>query len=346
MKFAHNEDLALLVEGTRAVLEAENSAARLRDETQSGLELWPQLAELGLLGVAMESGLRLAEVTALMEEAGRVALPEPLSDTAAVVVPALATLGEADRAAAVCRGDLRVAIAHPLNPHSNFAQGADALLVFEEQAVSWCEAFAATPEPGIDPWRRLATVTPGEQQQMLTGAQAARLTRWAAASGAVAAAAELCGLADTMIRMATEYAGTREQFGQPIGSFQAVKHLLANARIKLEFARPVVHRAGFALEEDGPARELAVAHAKLAATDAAIFAAEQAIQVFGGMGYTYEADLHFFMKRAWALAGCWGDREHHLTVLERAVVEGGVEVGPAASFFENTDFANTDFKRS
>ena len=87
-----------------------------------------------------------------------------------------------------------------------------------------------------------------------------------------------------------------------------------------------------ALSQPGTRRDLCVSHAKLAASDAATFAAEQAIQVFGGMGYTFEVDLHFFMKRAWALSGQWGDRSHHMARVEAAIIGGGCEIGPGPTF--------------
>ena len=90
-----------------------------------------------------------------------------------------------------------------------------------------------------------------------------------------------------MIDMATEYAKERQQFGKVIGSYQAVKHHLATAFVGLEFARPAVYRASSDLASANPKTSLSIAHAKIAATDAAIKAAEVAIQVYGGMGYTF-----------------------------------------------------------
>ena len=129
--------------------------------------------------------------------------------------------------------------------------------------------------------------------------------------GALMAAAQLVGLAEAMLDQAVDYAKLREQFGQPIGAFQAVKHKLADVAVALEFGRPVVWRAAQALDDRLASAPVHVSHAKYAATDAAYLAAESAIQVHGAMGYTYEVDLHFWMKRSWALAGAWGDRSFH-----------------------------------
>ena len=149
---------------------------------------------------------------------------------------------------------------------------------------------------------------------------------------ALMAAAQMLGAADRMLALATDYAKIRQQFGQPIGAFQAVKHILASTCVRVEFAKPVLLRAAFALERTQPAASTHVSHAKLAATDAAMLAAETAIQVHGAMGYTYEVDLHFWMKRVWALAGAWGDRNFHQRRLEATVLGGRLPLGPGETF--------------
>ena len=117
--------------------------------------------------------------------------------------------------------------------------------------------------------------------------------------------------------MAAEYAKERRQFGQPIGSFQAVKHLLAGAQVRLEFARPVVYAAAWALDEAEPTWWRAASAAKASASDAATEAARVSLQVHGAIGYTWECDLHLFLKRAWALAEAWGSAaDHRARVLE------------------------------
>jgi alkylation response protein AidB-like acyl-CoA dehydrogenase len=114
-----------------------------------------------------------------------------------------------------------------------------------------------------------------------------------------------------MIKMAADYARERQQFGKPIGSFQAVKHLLADARVKLEFARPATYRAAWSLATSQPTVSHDASMAKAMASDAADRAARVALQVHGAIGYTWECDLHFFMKRTWALSRAWGDASTH-----------------------------------
>jgi alkylation response protein AidB-like acyl-CoA dehydrogenase len=131
---------------------------------------------------------------------------------------------------------------------------------------------------------------------------------------ALGAAAQLVGLGQRMLDMTVDYAKQREQFGVPIGSFQAVKHHLADALKDVAFARPAVLRAAASLEP----RDISMA--KAMASDAASGSARHALQCHGAIGYTVEHDLHRFLKRTWILARSHGDaawhRERIATILE------------------------------
>ena len=342
MDFALSQDTLLLCEGAREFFDGENGVQRLRQaEGSSGFELWPQVGELGLLGIAAPAefgglGLGALDAALIAEQAGRAALPEPLSETMGLVVPLLVRMGQSELARALLRGESKLAIASPLNPYVNRVDQLDHVLLVTPGriALALAESCAGTENASVDPWRLLSRVNLSTSGDVLAkGQEAEEACNWANARGALLASAELCGLAARMLDMATEYAKTREQFGSAIGSFQAVKHLLANVRIRLEFARPVVYRAAASVDaEHSLVRDRAVSHAKVAATDAACLAAENAIQVFGGMGYTFEADLHLFMKRSWALSGTWGDREYHLNRLDAAVFAEDATIGPGTSY--------------
>jgi alkylation response protein AidB-like acyl-CoA dehydrogenase len=143
------------------------------------------------------------------------------------------------------------------------------------------------------------------------GVAADAIVQLMADRAAAGSAALLIGLADRMITMAADYARERQQFGKPIGSFQAVKHLLADARVKLEFARPATYRAAWSLATSQPTVSHDASMAKAMASDAADRAARVALQVHGAIGYTWECDLHYFMKRTWALSRAWGDAPTH-----------------------------------
>lgn len=123
--------------------------------------------------------------------------------------------------------------------------------------------------------------------------------------------AQLIGLGRRMLDMTVPYVTDRHQFGVPVGSFQAVKHHLADARLALEFAAPAVWRAAWSLSQRGDTAERDVSMAKAMAGDAAHLVGRKALQCHGGIGYTVEYDLHLFLKRTWALEQLWGDTAWH-----------------------------------
>jgi alkylation response protein AidB-like acyl-CoA dehydrogenase len=182
-------------------------------------------------------------------------------------------------------------------------------------------ACTVQPTPTLDTARDLATVHwPLAADTLLAyGVAAEAIVQLMADRAAAASAAVLIGLADRMITMAADYAKERQQFGRAIGSFQAVKHLLANARVKLEFARPATYRAALSLATAQPSVSHDASMAKAMASDAADLAARVALQVHGAIGYTWECDLHFFMKRTWALSKAWGDAPTHRRLVLAAV---------------------------
>jgi alkylation response protein AidB-like acyl-CoA dehydrogenase len=150
--------------------------------------------------------------------------------------------------------------------------------------------------------------------------------------GALCVSAQLLGLAQRMLDLTVDYAAQRKQFGKPIGSFQAVKHQLADIVTKIEFAKPVLYRAANALAQSEGQRSVRISHAKIASADAGWFAARKAIQIHGAMGYTWEVDLQMFMKRAWVLDAAWGDRAFHKQRLADGLMRDDTLMGPGATF--------------
>jgi len=296
---------------------------------------WATLAELGVVGLSVPEahgglGLGLLDLVLLLEEAGRVALPEPLVATSALATPLLADLEGAEPGGAarvrswleqIADGSITAAVGPPGSPGPVAgAVGADLLVLTTPGPEGGPEihlvnagAAEVTPIASLDPTRRLGAVTwePTAGTRAASGSRAAATILATADRAAVATAAELLGVTDRMITMAADYAKERRQFGQPIGAFQAVKHLLAGARVKLEFARPVVYGAAWALDEGTPAASRAGSTAKACASDAAVEAARVSLQVHGAIGYTWECDLHLFLKRAWALSEAWGSAAEH-----------------------------------
>jgi alkylation response protein AidB-like acyl-CoA dehydrogenase len=136
---------------------------------------------------------------------------------------------------------------------------------------------------------------------------------------ALGTAAQLVGLSRRMLDLTVAYVIERRQFGVPIGSFQAVKHHLADARLQLEFAAPAVYRAAWSLATNDPNAARDVSMAKALASDCAHLVGRKALQCHGGIGYTVEYDLHLFLKRAWALEKLWGDAAWHRDRVGRAL---------------------------
>jgi alkylation response protein AidB-like acyl-CoA dehydrogenase len=129
--------------------------------------------------------------------------------------------------------------------------------------------------------------------------------------------------------MGVLYATQRKQFGVAIGTFQAVKHRLANAKVKVEYARSVVYRAAHSVATGAATRPVDVSMAKIAAGEAALFASKESLQVHGAIGYTYEQDLHVWMKRAWSLDLAFGTGAWHRKRVADAVIDGAL---PAECF--------------
>ncbi len=286
MEFRFTQDQQDLIDAAKAVFDGENTVERMRTMAagETVADLWPQFAELGLIGVmASEDSGGLAQPLVVMagiaEAAGYAGLPEPLVEVAGISVPV---------------SNSESTIPNRLRPYASGAEG--------ERLQS------------IDPLRTLSKSKLDLPENPMA--------EW---HGAVLTAAQLIGLSQRMVDMSVDYAKDRHQFGKPIGAFQAIKHHLATVYTQIEFTRPMVHLAAI---KGG----VAVHNAKIAAIDTAMLAAETAIQVHGGMGYTYEVDLHLFMKRAWALCGEWGDRSYHMKKLEELVLNGDTPLGPGATF--------------
>ena len=328
MDFSFTEDQLLLRDGLREVLAGECPASVLRQAWAHGpVEgLWRSLAENGLVGASVSEafgglGFTPIDWVLLFEEVGRAAVPEPVLDTTAVVVPVLEDLGSAELKAqwlpAIAAGEVKCAVAMGTDPVP-YAAEADAVLVLEAKRVLWLErgGFTTSEQAAVDGGRRPATLAFDDAAgiELAAGLDAVRAGDLARRLGALASSAELIGLASHLMDESVAYVKRREQFGRPIGSFQAIKHLLANALVDLEFARPMVYRAAWSLssvDTDPLLAEVAVSSAKSLSTDAAQQVARAALQCHGAMGYSYECDLHLWLKRVWARAVDWGDARHH-----------------------------------
>ena len=345
MDFTFSEDQLLLQQSVRDFLRKEVSPALIRElwASESGRSdaLWAQLTGLGLVGLtvpAAHGGLGMNELDCVLpaEECGYVALPEPLLHTVLIAVPLLTSLGgelAASWLPRIAAGSARVAIGLEENQWLEDAHVADLLLL---QKGAGLHALAPTevelrPNESVDPSRKLFAVKFAATAANRVSADPA-LLQATMNRGALAAAAEALGLAQRMLDNTVQYTTERSQFGQPIGSFQAVKHHLADVAVRLQYARAPVYRAAWAVAQNPAAAAVAVSHARLAACAAADLAARHSIQCHGAMGYTWEADLHIFMKKAWALANTWGDSGFHKSRIAAAIFADDAALGAGTTF--------------
>lgn len=353
MDFTFNDDQLTFREAMSRFLMTEAAPEMLREiwETDVGRspELRGKLAEQGLTALSVPEdcgGLGMDDVAwALMsQELGYYAIPDSLADTAYVSAGLIKALpaGSHDREALLGRiadGSVRIAVGHPVNPLVADAATADLLLLPWEDEVHLVPRALVdvTANPSIDLSRRLAGLAwePSSGTRIAAGDAGRRLWADALNRGTLSVAGQLLGLAQRMLDLSVDYAAQRKQFGKPIGSFQAVKHHLADVATRIEFAKPVLYRAAHALAHGTPAAAIHASHAKLACGEAAWLAARHGIQVHGAMGYTWEVDLQMFMKRSWALDASWGDRGFHKSRVAEAILAEGAAIGPGHTFEVN-----------
>lgn len=330
MRFAHPEEITLFADSVRDLLAAECTPERVRTTWESGSfddGRWKALAGTGVAGVLVpesHGGLGLdAPVSALFAElAGVFAVPEPLAEVlvASSLLAALDGEVAAEWLPRVAAGEAIVVPALAGDPYPAHVEAADLVLLQNAPgkvvAITPDNATVA-PQPNLDGGRPTATLTMAPGGDVVgSWDDVDRALLEAAQLGATLAAAGLVGAATSAIHLARDYALTREQFGQPIGQFQAVKHLLASPLVDVEFSRPLVEKAAFALASGDADASLHVSAAKAFAGDAARGAATAALQVHGAIGYTWECDLHLWLKRTWSLMAAWGDTELHWQTVE------------------------------
>ena len=284
---------------------------------------WQELVDAGWVGIEVPddlggAGASFAETAILLDQIGRAAGATGYLGNGVLTVGALAATAGPDSEALlgqVARGELRMAVAFGefaldgsrLSGHAEFvpdAVGTDHLLVVAGSATGTGLALVPSTEltvevqPVLDETRRLATVT-------ADAAPVATVLGFAHDRGvaalldraAVAIACDSLGVAEQMLTATVDYVRVRHQFGRPIGSFQAVKHACADMLVHIEVSRRLVADA-VALVAAGGDTEIAAAMAKAHATSTAVTVAGKAMQLHGGIGYTWESGIHAYLKRA------------------------------------------------
>jgi alkylation response protein AidB-like acyl-CoA dehydrogenase len=348
MQFGLSESQEFLKDSARKFFAGECPSAEMRrlmeTDTAYDAALWSKLTDQGYTGIVYPEefggvGLGKVELMLLMEEAGRALLPGPFFSTvvlAGSVLDAVATPALKKKyLAPICEGKIRATVAilesgaswHPrdvqLTASNNQLTGeklfvadaavADFILVVTRNGVFVVDSNAPglniSPMSAMDLTRKLYAVqfkdTPAEPLGPITNLPRA----FDIASAALAA--ELVGGMQRTLDLTVAYAKTRKQFGKPIGMFQAVQHQCADMYLETESSRSAVYYAGYTLEENTPDAATAVSIAKMYASDAARTVGNRGIQVHGGMGFTWENDIHLYYRRAKASETAFGDATFH-----------------------------------
>ncbi|GAB2860285.1 acyl-CoA dehydrogenase family protein [Nocardioides pacificus] len=325
MRFVLTSDQEDFASSLDSLLSASDCVGAARawaaDDTAPGLKLWGRLAEQGVPAlIASESsggmGASAVELIVALEAIGRHAVPGPWVETAAYLPVALGDSGVVEALAEGAVGSVAVA------PHTPYALDADvASHLFAVADGSLTEATAGELHRSVDGTRRLFSVSSG------SAVDSGDLSR-AFDLAVLACSAQLLGAGERLLADSVAYVKQRKQFGREIGSYQAIKHQLADVRIALDFARPLVF--GAALSDEAPEFSRDVSAAKVAAADAAYRASRTALQVHGAIGYTQEFDLSVWITKVRALVAAWGTTAYHRQRILDALVSASPSSESAA----------------
>lgn len=316
MDFTLTDDQQLLRETARTLLTKECPPSLLRahmDDPSAADPLWKHLSEW----VPLADG-PLVNLCLFLEEAGAVLLPGPFFATTALYVPLMRALGRPPAATGTVAMD---------GPVIEAGGAGEVAVVVPGRGVVVTEAVTARPLETLDTTRRLFEVELPAGAPPPVPLDAGSLDA-VVARATVALAAEMVGTARRLLDMTVAYAKERVQFDRPIGSFQAVQHKLADMSLDVERASAAVSYAAMAIDAGDPGNldaewHRAVHVAKAAAGRAAKRAARDGIQIHGGIGYTWEHDLHLYMRRAYASEFLLGPSDWHHDRLADLLFEGG-----------------------
>ncbi|ABM16059.1 MULTISPECIES: acyl-CoA dehydrogenase [Mycolicibacterium] len=309
MNFEIDEQQRDFAASIDAALGAADVPAAVRawgeGDTAPGRKVWSQLADLGVTALMVPEkfdGIEAhpVDLVVALERLGRWNVPGPVAESVAVA-PVL--LADDDRSAALAAGELIATVAAPpLVPRAVNADTAGLILLAEDGSVS--NASAGAEHESVDPSRKLFEVSAYGDRKAADVARAFEF-------GALATSALLVGAAQAMLDASVEYAKQRSQFGTVIGTYQAIKHKLADVLIAVELARPLVYGAALSLADGSTDTGRDVSAAKVAAADAALLAARSSLQTHGAIGFTQEHDLSLLLLRVQALRPAWGDPTWH-----------------------------------
>jgi alkylation response protein AidB-like acyl-CoA dehydrogenase len=323
MDFGFTDDQREIQRTARALLSERAKPERVREHAEAAKmdgELWRELSELGWPGIAVAEdnggqGLGRIELSILCEELGRALAPVPFlpSVLAATLIEHAGSAEQRERwLPGLASGELKGALGSAVDGSAGLVVGAgdaDVIVLVDDESgrVLTPEQADVTEIASIDPTRSAARVSGAEDAgEPLTGDVPAGVDR-----ALVAVSSELVGVCERALEMTVAYVKDRKQFGVPIGSYQAVSHRCAQMLLDTEKARSTAANAAWAADADPVLLAEAAAMAKAASSDAGREVTASAIQAHGGIGFTWEADVHWLYKRAQIDAALLGGAKHH-----------------------------------
>jgi len=355
MQFGLSESQQILKSNARKFFAAECPISEVRrimeTDTAHDLKLWRSMAEQGFLGVVFPEdaggmGLGFVELAALAEEMGRALVPGPFLSNlfagavlhAAGATRHLAEISNGEKTATVAllestaSWDPEAVTMPTLSGEKLFvpdAESADVMVVVARDAGALAlylvesHAVTKTLMPAMDLTRRLYKVAFDHPaaELLAKGDAAHKALDHALKVVTVALCAEMTGGMQRMLDIAVEYAKTRKQFGKPIGQYQAVQHQCADMLLYTESSRSAAYYAAWTMTEGNAEAPAAVSIAKAYASDACRETGNRAVQVQGGMGFTWENDTHLFYRRAKASEIAFGDATYHRERIARLVID-------------------------
>ncbi|RMI28280.1 acyl-CoA dehydrogenase family protein [Nocardia stercoris] len=339
MHFTLTSEQNDFADSLRALLTAANPTELTRDwrsgRTDSGSALWQQLAETGVFGLTVDAefdglGATPVDLVVAFTELGRAAAPGPLIASAAAIPALLQALPDSGPAKELLSQTAEGTVATVSFDATTPAMDADLaeirlLVTTDESGVpTLSTATAGERAHSIDPGRRIFALVP--DRVLAQGDGVAEAVAAGFDAGVLAAAAYLLGAGRALLETSVTYAQQRSQYGDPIGRYQAVQHQLADVRIALDMAEPLLLRA--ALTQTGPegwaesaestrSRDVSAAH--LACAAAAYRAARTAVQIHGALGYTAEFNLAPWLTTIFGLRQVWGTELEHRTRIAAAL---------------------------
>lgn len=341
MDFRFTEEQDMIAETVQDALRDLCSTEQLREMSKQGATYdanrWAALSDLGLNGILLpeaHGGLALDEVTMcrVAQACGAALLPEPLVGHAGVALPLLAELADLYPApdlhvSEMAQGNGHAVLFAPEQPLAIAADTARVVIYAQTNgqiSIGPAETFNLTAQPTADPLSVLYHCQlNGDGRRIDPSPEIQAALARAGARGALFAAAELLGVAQAALDLSVAYAGERQQFGRPIGSNQAVKHMLAEVQVQIAFLKPVVYAAAALISRKDDFARGQISHAWLRAVDVADTATRAAVQVHGAMGYSWETDVHLYLKRALMLSSQWGTRFRHEQHYTNRIIAGG-----------------------